>query len=193
MTDKELIDYSGEHLMHELAMFWRLAGILPYLDECFITSALIESFGIHLRNLTDFLYGDGRDDDVTARQFLDDPKAWTPKMSDALAKARKRVNKELSHLTEGRKSGNPPEKAWDTTTLLKEIEATAKDFAKNASTKKLHEKVREFLNLPTPEVRVWLADNVRHMNVAVQRVPGLSSSGGSTATVITSAVFRREP
>jgi hypothetical protein len=29
MTDPQLIDYSGEHLMHELSMLWELAEILP--------------------------------------------------------------------------------------------------------------------------------------------------------------------
>lgn len=115
--------------MHELSMLWELEGILPRMQASTETSAFVESFGIHLRNLIDFFYEGGRNDDVTARDFLDAPTAWTPNTPERLEKARIRVNKELSHLTQSRKSGSPPEKKWETVALLKDIDVIAKDFS----------------------------------------------------------------
>jgi hypothetical protein len=167
MSDQQLLDYSGEHLLHELSMLWELAECLPQKKANTETSALVESYGIHLRNLIDFFYRKGKRDDVTARDFLDPTITWAPKEPISLTKAHQRANKELSHLTQARKSGSLPEKAWDTRGLLKEIAAVAKDFADKASQKKLHPKVREFLQLQPEQKLLWIADNVSHMNVAV--------------------------
>jgi hypothetical protein len=55
LTDQKLIDFSGEHLLHELSMFWELAEILPLRKEGTTEYvALIESFATHLRNLIEF-------------------------------------------------------------------------------------------------------------------------------------------
>jgi hypothetical protein len=84
-----------------------------------------------------------------------------------LEKARVRANKELSHLTRARKSGSPPDKAWHTDDLLGEIATIAKEFVAKASDKKLHPKVREFLNQPRDRAVIWVKDNVTYSNVAV--------------------------
>lgn len=189
MTDQQLIKYSGEHLMHELSMLWELAAILPGRKGSTETSAFVESFGIHLRNLIDFFYDEGHGDDVTARDFLDAGTAWTPNKPDRLEKARTRVNKELSHLTQSRKSGSPPEKEWDTASLLEDIEAVARAFAATASAKKLNAKVHEFLNVAAQAKLVWIGKNVDHSNVASQGVtsPVYGARNASTATQIIGA------
>ncbi len=119
-------------------MLHELAEILPKRQPNAETSALIESFGVHLRNLIHFFYREGRGDDVTAQDFLDAGAAWKPTEPAALTNAHRRANKELSHLTRARISGSPPEKAWDTAALLKEIDTVAKEFAARAATTKLH-------------------------------------------------------
>ena len=169
MTDEKLLEYSGEHLLHELTMLWDLAQALPRRKASTETSARVESFGIHLRNLIQFFYGEGNGDDVTAQDFMDAATAWKrPSEPILLTKARKRANKEVSHLTQARKSGNPTEKEWDTIGLAKEIEAIAKDFAAKASDKKLHSKVREFLVVAPAKRELWIGDNSPRPNVAVQ-------------------------
>ena len=172
--------------MHELSMLWELADILPKRKASTETSAFVESFGIHLRNLIDFFYEEGRGDDVTARDFLDAPTAWTRSTPERLEKARIRVNKELSHLTQSRKNGSRPEKEWDTFALLKDVDAIAKDFATKASRKKLHIKVREFLHVAEDAKLVWIGDNVTHSNVASPAVssPVYGARNASTATQI---------
>jgi len=168
MADDKLLEYSGEHLLHELTMLWELAQTLPRRKASTETSALVESFGIHLRNLIDFFYRPGRLDDVTAQDFLDATTVWNPSEPASLTNAHRRANKELSHLTQTRKSGTPPEKEWDTIGLAREIEAIAKDFAAKASDRKLHFKVREFLQIPATKLKVWIGDNSPRLNVAVQ-------------------------
>jgi len=199
MTDPQLIDYSGEHLMHELSMLWELAEILPQRKQGTAEYvALLESFAIHLRNLIEFFCFVSEGDYVRAQDFFDDPSAWparsklTPYLKDAL----KRASEEVSHLTTGRISGSPPEKAWDTTGLLKEIDATAKDFAAKASAKKLHTKVAEFLGLPANEMQIWIGDNVSHSNVSSSSVgpTGVSSVANiSTHTQIINHVTIKHP
>jgi hypothetical protein len=49
-TNQQLLDYSKEHLLHELCMFRWLSENLP-ADKGFLLSALLESFAIHLRVL----------------------------------------------------------------------------------------------------------------------------------------------
>jgi hypothetical protein len=180
MTDQQLIDYSGEHLLHELTMLWELAQILPNRKPSTETSALVESFGIHLRDLIDFFYRKGHEDDVTAWDFLAPSTSWNPTKPSTLTSAHKRANKELSHLTQKRLSGNPPEKAWATAVLLKEIDAVAREFAAKASVQKLHPKVREFLRLRPEKMLTWIGENVSHMNIALPIV--MSVSGQSTQT-----------
>src|SRR5271169_4802694 len=189
MSDQQLLDYSGEHLIHELSMLWELAEVLPQRKPSAETSALVESYGVHLRNLIDFFYREGQGDDVTAWDFMDATTSWMPgNRPPSLTKAQERANKELSHLTQARISGSPPEKAWDTYGLLKEIAAVAKEFAFKASQKKLHPMVREFLQLQPEQMLLWIADNVTHMNVAVSSPIGVGVvspySSASTQTQI---------
>jgi|ERR1035437_648060 hypothetical protein len=180
-TDQQLIDYSGEHLLHELNMFWQLAQAIPNSEPSkpsFTLSVLLESFAIHLRNLIEFFYYPPKQKYVRAHDFFDKPTDWKQKMTTPVKKARQRANEEVNHLTHGRKNGTPPEKSWNTDELLKAIETVASEFAAKASNKKLHPKVREFLKLTSREMLVWLGKNATYSNVAAQIITSTSSSGG---------------
>src|SRR5260370_9919532 len=68
-------------------MFWQFAAIIPRIERGFMHSAFLESFLIHLRNLIEFVYDEGRKDDVVARDFFDKPgritrKSTRPRASD---------------------------------------------------------------------------------------------------------------
>ena len=120
VSDADLVAYSGEHLHYELQYIWFCAQELKKLGKPQpMASVLIESFGIHLRNLIDFFCtpaGKEREDDVIASDFCP---GWQENISNSLKDARERANKELSHLTLGRKSGADPTKPWDVEGLLK--------------------------------------------------------------------------
>jgi len=175
--------------MHELSMFWELAEILPERKEGTTEYvALIESFATHLRNVIEFLFFEEKGDYVRAKHFFDDPAAWSPKLTADLTNLHSRTSNEVNHLTVRRIDGNPPEKTWPTSEILKQIEPIAREFAAKASEKKLQPKVREFLQLAPEATRKWLADNVAHSNVASHIVTSPVFGNASTATRIISLV-----
>ena len=137
-NDVFLENYSEEHLWYEIDM---LVGIGKYLsaptivggstldDARRINNLLVEGFGIHIRNIIDFLYLDRpQPADIIASDFCP-PGAWDrvrPPISSAFTRARTRANKELAHLTTARIAGAVPEKKWDTIVLLNELKPMLK-------------------------------------------------------------------
>jgi len=181
LTDPQLLQYSEEHLMHELSMLWETADALPQHKEgSVVYTALLESFATHLRNLIEFFFFGENGDYVRAKHFFDIPPAWSPSRSPDMNKLHGRASNEVSHLTTRRISGNPPEKVWAVAQILREIEAVARDFAARASDKKVHAKVREFLKQPSNKMLLWIGDNVAHSNVAsnaiVSTFPSVNAS-----------------
>jgi hypothetical protein len=84
--------------------------------------------------------------------------------------AKERANKELSHLTLGRKSGLDPTKPWDVGGLFQEVYDVALRFASQASATKLSAKVPEWLRM--------------HRSDAIAVVSNMMTTN-TTATVIT--------
>jgi hypothetical protein len=149
LTDRELLDYSKEHVVYELWMFLAIGQALtaPLQMTEPLRNALIESFVIHLRNLIDFFYpGQVQADDVVAAEFFEGSDDW-PRVSSippTLSAARIRAHKEVSHLTRKRFAGTPPEKGWEILELMREIKAVLNQFARSASSKKMHAAIAEF-------------------------------------------------
>jgi hypothetical protein len=113
-------------------------------DAARLSNALIESFVVHLRNVTNFLYLDKpKATDVVAADSFD-PGVWTslrPAISATLKNARVRANKEVAHLTTDRISGSPPRKAWDFGGLGTEMRSLTRLFVKNALASRLASEV----------------------------------------------------
>jgi hypothetical protein len=150
LSDAELTAYSGEHLLYELEYFQLTARLLHEEKRGEMRSILIESFVIHLRNLIDFFFTpETHNDDVVATDFCG---GWNEPISSTLKTARERANKELTHLTLGRKSGLHPDKPWDVAGLFQEVSAVAKTFSGRASTEKLSPHVGKWLNLSHADV-----------------------------------------
>ena len=102
----------------------------------------IEGFMAHFRNLTDFLSTlRPRDTDVAAVDFCT-PGAWNPVISQTLIDAKRRVNKELAHLTTGRISGSPLRKQWDFTGIAHALRPLLLDFVLKADPRKLSPRVK---------------------------------------------------
>jgi len=165
LSDAELTAYSGEHLLYELQYFQLTAKLLGQRQTDEMRSILTESFVIHLRNLIDFFFTtETKNDDVVATDFC---AGWNEKISTPLSAAKIRANKELSHLTLGRKNGQHPDKPWDYAGLFREVSDFAKSFAGRASPTKL-----------SPDVPKWLS--LFHTNALA--VVG-ASSNATTATM----------
>ena len=159
-SDTQLLEFSEEHLLYEFQIFRWVADSIAKKPTGFESSALLESFIIHLRNLSDFFYSDSdRNDDVLAADFFDKPEEWkSGAMPQTLKDARERANKEVSHITYKRKGAGDIAKSWNVTGLSNDIETTAKQFAAAASKKKLHSKVVEWIE-SKGDVRAMLIVN----------------------------------
>jgi hypothetical protein len=159
LSDKQLLEYSGEHLLYELQMLSYATAELATISEPGLrTSSLIETFGIHLRNLIDFFFaspGGEKPDDVIAPDFDSN---WKENLSQTLKDAKERANKELSHLTLLRKNANDPSKPWNVNALFQEIANLVKKFAGQAPSSKLN-----------PDVGKWASQAT---------VPGVLGVGG---------------
>jgi hypothetical protein len=132
--------FAGEHLEYEAQMFLAARDKLfrsapPQLhprnpDEAFNHNLLIESCVLHFRNLVDFFYppSSSQPDDVTAADYV--PGWNSPPAPPILRDARNRANKELAHLTLKRKTGAPPDKAWDLADLSNAMTPIISEFFK---------------------------------------------------------------
>jgi hypothetical protein len=127
LTDGQLHRYSAEHVSYEIHMLFRSAlGFGAVIGDSFeahtIRNALMEAFAIHARNLLDFLYEKPRGDDASACHYLKDPAEWwtteKPTVPDHL---RRRVNKEVTHLTYERLKVPPDKKRWPFMEVLKPL------------------------------------------------------------------------
>jgi hypothetical protein len=145
LSEPELIAFSGEHLLYELQLLLFTGRELGRQPTPVMRSVLIESFVIHLRNLIDFFYTPrAKEDDVIAADFC--PR-WNETISNTLKIAKERANKELSHLTLGRKNGLDPSKPWDVRALFQEVHDVATTFARKASSAKLSAEVPKWLGM----------------------------------------------
>ena len=98
-------------------------------------NALIESFALHARVLLDFFYGSAKSrnqDDVLAEHFFHDAEIWhakRPHLSDDDRKLiKRRVGKEIAHLTYARQMVDPEDKPWPITDIVDVIDAAANKF-----------------------------------------------------------------
>jgi hypothetical protein len=151
LSDAELLDYSGYHLLYEVQMLFGTTALLMRTLEStdaetvhVFRYAVLESFGLHLRNLIDFFYPNPNKPphptDVLADDFFPRRKRSTsfPAISPSLMKARERASKELAHLTTERITGTPPEKGWQYLELTAEMCKILDEFVCAASPEKLH-------------------------------------------------------
>ncbi|MGA9623109.1 MAG: hypothetical protein WBL65_21240 [Bryobacteraceae bacterium] len=130
----DLAAYANEHLRYEAWMFVEAHQHLPVTRPgSFEMNAMVESCLFHFRNLLDFFYPRVlRVDDVIAADYVPDWDSKRPALSSVLETARKRVDKELAHLTTQRISGAPPQKMWDFGTVSLELQPVIETFIRVA-------------------------------------------------------------
>ena len=153
--DDEPLWEQTRHLYYELHMFLATGFLLSNLEpvrirsEIWIKNALEESFVIHFRVLHDFFYGrTKRKYDITAQDFMKQMVDWKKvrvKQVPLLAKAKKRANFEIAHLTKNRVDTPSPEKIWPTQEIITEMLVLIEKFINNASPHKLHPKFIELV------------------------------------------------
>jgi len=158
-SEKELSDYAKEHLYYEIMMVIKARNAIKqnYIIRAknvidlglTIRNALLESYLLHIRILIDFLINTERlkDDDVLAIDFFEDIDGWkaiiAPK-KERLETLKKRLNKELAHLTYTRANKKPEERGW-TLNEHKEILDLLKIFIKKVPERRIPEDLRNFV------------------------------------------------
>jgi hypothetical protein len=107
-------------------------------------------FVSHLRTLIGFLFPDvyrPKRNDVTARHYVESPgrqgewEDWRGPLSDAMRSAKDRADKEVSHLTDRRIDGIPPEKGWLIEPLANDLREILLRFVAVAEPELLGERV----------------------------------------------------
>lgn len=107
--------FAEEHLLYEAGMLYEVTGKLMnrhHKVDPVVENTLLESLGVHSRNLIDFLWLDQpmKDTDAIAFDYVDDWKA--PPMSERLSTVKSRVGKEMVHLSYNRLDVPEDEKGW---------------------------------------------------------------------------------
>ena len=116
--------FAEEHLLYEAGMLYEVTVKLMnghHKDDPIVENALLESFGIHSRNLIDFLWLDKpmKDTDAIASDYVGEWKA--PAMSERLSQVKSRVGKEMVHLSYNRLDVSEDEKGWQVLGIGPEI------------------------------------------------------------------------
>jgi hypothetical protein len=105
-------------------------------------NADIESLGVHLRVLLDFLYDQRRDpEDAVASDFFGDPLDWKrvrPKLPRELRSIKERVGTEIAHLSYRRPS---PSVSWNYDSLWAALSGVLQKFADHAEPGRVGEDV----------------------------------------------------
>ncbi len=158
MTEDELRQFSANHLLYELEMLFFVSEILllerfrspESSQDNIIKNALIESFTIHLRGMTDFLYRQRRQpDDVLADNYVRDVEEWRARrgeMPEGLRVAVQRTGKEIAHLTTKRYADGAAEKHWSPQELTKAVVAPLKRFVAAVPPERLDFGVQFFID-----------------------------------------------
>lgn len=108
-------------------------------------NALIEAFALHSRVLLEFFYAKPNPkfpDDVRAEQYFESPEAWysmRPQVSkEEYDGIRKRVGKEIAHLTYTRQLIAPEEKPWPISWISDVLDKATYAFVSGADESLIH-------------------------------------------------------
>jgi hypothetical protein len=168
----ELRAFAEEHLLYEVRMLTalttRLKEVLEYDQKAGkrdlewldmeTRNAQVESFAMHARGLLDFFYETApvHRDDALARHFVDGE--WNPPpQTEALADVKRRVNKEVAHLTYPRLLVTEEAKNWDYGRIWLDFGEVIRAFLDRASPDRLPpavvSKIKEIL--PPNDPLAW--------------------------------------
>lgn len=162
MTDQELHDYAADHLYYELWMLYEAGARLVHdpavHTDWVLKNALIESFAIHARSLTIFLYPENSPKyatDVTSFDYVRDVQPWRSARGPIvpeLKQVKDRTAKQIAHLTTERHPPGSPEKVWSPEPIVRAFFEPLRLFMAHVPAGRLDVSVLAFLAnfVPTP-------------------------------------------
>lgn len=126
---------TAEHVYYEISMFHFTTIYLEKMRNppIYLVNALLESWCIHLRNLLDFFYTSTANryrDDVLAEDYISDLQQFkqTRAKTRTFAHIKKRVAKQIAHLTYHRNVYNRKTKPWPYKQIYGQIYPTVTAF-----------------------------------------------------------------
>ena len=146
---------ASKHLHYEISMFDFTARELAILGPSQRRDALLESFTIHARILTDvFFPAGGEDSDVFAQHYFDDPMTWKkargPKPTFDV---RANVGTQIAHLSYKRLDIGPEAKNWPVAQIHAELMRAVRVFQSQVSHDRLSPEWQDFGSTETESVR----------------------------------------
>jgi hypothetical protein len=142
---KEELRKASDHLQYEVKMLndTMIALATGVTGNSTLNNALIESFTVHTRALIYFLYPtNAQPGDVLAEDYFDEGK-WRsirPDEPEIFPRIKRRVNKEVAHLTYDRQSVKPELKGWNFISIGNTIMEIVKVFLTTVSPELLGER-----------------------------------------------------
>lgn len=106
VTLNDSVAYLAEHYIYEINMLRETHRRLGSTSDQMLANALIESFCVHARALLDFYKSTPQDDDVVAHDFVTPAQFTATATRQVPNDIRKRVNKQIAHLTAARENAN---------------------------------------------------------------------------------------
>lgn len=147
--DAKRLKEASHHLYYEWWMLEESAKIAPRNQV--EVNAKIESFCLHARNLLEFLYDNGGDEDsFRAIDFFDNKSGYLSRIKAKYPVPHKiltRLNKELTHLTYSRIRGSPPEKVWYFADVIHNIAGPVHEFLRMCPSELLDPELISIKNL----------------------------------------------
>ena len=127
--------YLEEHFYYEVMMMlfsYKKSENSKYITTDFREDNLaIEGFLLHVRGLIEFFFYSAVKKDARAYEFVENWNDIQPKIKDEMILIKDRIDKELAHLTWGRKDPNNPDKNWDLDSIYIKMLKTLKVFIEN--------------------------------------------------------------
>jgi hypothetical protein len=140
----ERMQRASDALKYEIDMFRSLAAYFTSgtVSPIVVANALVESFLVHVRVLTDFLYPERKykkgnrkeHDDIMAKDFFDSCNKWgeiRPPKSSVLEEACTRANKLSAHLTYTRLENRVNQQSPVQQQIAEELEKVLSIFVEN--------------------------------------------------------------
>lgn len=140
---EELIAAS-EHVLYEIQMLHAMArGLASEITTgSVLQNALTESFVIHARNLVHFFFPERTfPSDVLAEHFVREVHEWNSirgSLPDELLPVRRRVSKEMAHITYDRLEARGEARRWAYLEIAGAIQTLVEAFARTADPDLLH-------------------------------------------------------
>ena len=135
LSDEELCDYADHHLSFEIDMLLWSSGVMATLGSLkqegllawACNSAMLNTFALHSRNLTDFLYlrasGRDRKTDIIVQDYIDEATLSNhlPPITPLLEEAKKKADKQAAHLSLDRIQYEQSGKGWQFINIATDI------------------------------------------------------------------------